>query len=237
MFKFYNFKTVNSTNAKAKELAKKGISNLVVAAQKQTRGRGRFGRRWSSGLGGLYITISLKEKNLDKAKFLTFIASISVVKTIKKLAKINALIKWPNDILINNKKICGILTETISGKNNYALIGIGININQQTFNRNISNKSISLKIITNKNQNIKKIINEIVKEFNNLYQYYKHKNYGKIISVWKKHSHTLGKKVKIKTLSGTYIGKAVDIDEACNLILKLDDGGSKKVVEGDIFTV
>jgi len=237
MFRFYNFNTLSSTNDKAKELAKKGHSNLVVVAEKQEKGRGRFGRNWSSNFGGLYMTIILKVKNLDNVNYLTLIASLAVAKTIIKLSKLDAKVKWPNDVLINNKKICGILTETISGAENYALIGIGVNINQKKISKSIIKKSTSLKIETNKNYNIKKIIKITIKEFNKLFIQYKNNNYKKIISVWKEYSHTLGKNVKAKTLSGEYIGKAVDVDKECNLILKLNNGKIKKIIEGDIFIV
>ena len=236
-FKPYYFKTLTSTNDEAKRLARKGLDKILVISDKQTKGRGRFNREWISGLGGLYMTIVLKEKNLDKARYLTLIATVSVVKTIKKLTKLNALVKWPNDVMVNDKKICGILTETISGKENYALVGIGINVNQQTFNKNISNKAVSLKIITHKNYNLNKLIKLIITNFNLLYNHYNNKNYEKIIDVWKKYSHTLGKRIKAKTISGVYIGEAVDVDNDCNLILKLNNGKLKKIVEGDIFTV
>jgi len=238
MFKFYHFKTLTSTNDKARDLSKEGQDNLVVISEKQERGRGRFGRKWSSDLGGLYMTVLLKEKNLEKVKYLTFISAISVAKTIKKSSKLNAKVKWPNDVLIDDKKICGILTETIANKNNnYALIGIGVNINQDKFNKKISNKATSLKIETNKNYNIKNISKTIIKEFYNLYQYYNNEKYKKIISIWKEYSHTLGKKIRAETLSGNYIGKAIDIDGDCSLILRLNNGKIKKIVEGDIFTV
>lgn len=235
-FKFYNFGTVSSTNDKAKDLVRKGRNNFVVIASKQEKGRGRFGRKWSSAIGGLYMTIVLKEKNLDKVRYLTLIAAVSVAKTIIKSSNLKAQVKWPNDVLLDGKKVCGILTETISGKENYAMVGIGLNVNQKNFLRNIAEKATSLRMETNKNFNIKKISKLIIKEFNNLHNYYKNKNYKKIISVWKNYSHTLGKKVKAKTLSGSYIGEAVDIDDNCNLILKLSNGKKKKIVEGDIFT-
>jgi len=236
-FKPYYFKTLTSTNDEAKHLAKKGLDKIIVVANKQTKGRGRFNREWISGLGGLYMTIALKEKSLDKARYLTLIAAVSVVKTIEKLTKLNALVKWPNDVMVNDKKICGILTEAISGKENYALVGIGINVNQQAFNKNISNKAVSLNIITHKNYNIKTIINEIIKQFNTLYPHYKTNNYKKIINIWKNCSHTLGKRVKVKAISGVYFGEAIDVDNDCNLILRLDNGKLKKIVEGDIFVV
>ena len=237
MFKFYNFKTLNSTNDLAKEFSKKGLSNIVIVADKQTRGKGRFNRTWSSGLGGLYMTLVLKVKDLDKARYLTLIAAIAVAKTIIKLSKLDAKVKWPNDVLIDNKKICGILTETISGKENYAFVGIGVNIKQNKFDSNIKNKATSLKIETNKNYNINRIIKLIINNFNLLYTSYNIKNYGRIINLWKKYSHTLGREVKVKTLKGNYIGKAVDIDDNCNLILRLKNGKLKKIVEGDIFVI
>jgi len=237
MFKIYSYKILSSTNDKAKYFADKGQNNLIVVAQKQEKGRGRFSREWSSELGGLYMTILLKEDNLENVKYLTFIAAVSVAKAIKKISGLNGRVKWPNDVLIDDKKICGILTETVSGKENYALIGIGVNINQKKFNKIISNKTTSLKLETKKNYNINKTLKIIINNFNSLYKYYKNENYVKIISMWKKHSHTLGKKIKVKTLSGNYIGKAINVDKDCNLILKLKNGKIKKIVEGDILVV
>ena len=178
-----------------------------------------------------------KEKNLEKAKYLTFIAAVSVAKTIKIISKLNGKVKWPNDVLVNDKKICGILTETLSGKENYALVGIGLNVNNRKFPKNIMNKATSLKIETNNNYNINKIAKIIIANFNSLYKHYKNKNYNKIISIWKKYSHTLGKKIKARTLSRNYIGKAIDIDDNCNLILRLNNGNIKKIIEGDIFII
>jgi len=237
MFNIYNFKTLSSTNDKAKYFAEKDQNNLVVIAEKQEKGRGRFGRKWSSESGGLYMTILLKEENLEKIKYLTFIAAVSVAKTIKEISKLNGKVKWPNDVMVNGKKICGILTENISGKKNYALVCIGVNVNQKRFNKDLTNKATSLNIETNKNYDINKIIKIIIDNFNLLYKYYKNENYNEIIDVWKKYSHTLGKNIKAKTLSGSYTGKAINIDKDCNLILQLNNGKIKKIIEGDIFVV
>lgn len=236
-FSFYNFKSLSSTNDKAREFAKEGKTNLVVVAERQEKGRGRFGREWSSGLGGLYMTLVLREKNMEKIKYLTFIAAVSVAEAIRKIAGLDAKVKWPNDVMVNHKKACGILTETISGKENHALVGIGLNVNQKKFPKSIMRKSTSLAIESNKIYDIKKTSKLIIDEFNNLYHYYDKRNYGKIIEVWKEYSHTLGKTIKAKTLTGTYTGKAVDVDEECNLILRLNDGTIKKIVEGDIFVI
>ena len=237
MFKFYKFGTLISTNNKAKEFSKKGLSNIVIVAEKQTKGKGRFNRKWISDLGGLYMTIVLKARDIEKVKYLTLISSVAVAKSIIKLTNLKAKVKWPNDVLVDDKKICGILTETISGKENYALVGIGLNVNQSTFPKSIKKNSTSLRIKTNKQYNINKILEIIIKNFDFFYKYYKNKDYKKITDIWKKYSHTLGKKVKVKTLSGVYIGEAVDIDKNCNLILKSDSGKIKKIFEGDVFVV
>ncbi len=236
-FEFYYFKSISSTNDKAKEMADEGKSNIVVVAEKQEKGRGRFGRKWNSSLGGLYMTIVLEEKNPDKAKYMTFMASVAVAKTIRKLAKLNAMVKWPNDVLVNDKKVCGILTEIISGKKNYALIGIGLNVNQKKFDKEIRDKATSMRIESNKDFDIKSVSKSIIAEFNKLYQNYTIGDYGKILRLWKEYSHTLGRKIMAKTISGTYVGKAVDIDKDCSLVLKLDNGKEQKIIEGDIFIV
>ena len=234
-FKFYNYKILDSTNNKAIELAKKKLHDIVVIAERQARGKGRFNRQWYSDIGGLYMTIALKVGDLGKTKYLTFAAAVSVAKAIRKTAKLNALVKWPNDVLTGNKKICGILTETIFGGENYALIGIGANINQKKFPASISNKTTSLAIETNKRYKIKKISKGIMKEFSKLYSQYERNNYNNIIAEWKRYSHTLGRKIKAKTMNKTYTGKAIGVDEDCNLILKLNNGKIQKIIEGDIF--
>ena len=234
-FEFYNFESVSSTNDKAMEFAGKGQYNLVVTAKKQEKGRGRFGRDWSSGLGGLYMTILLKEKNISMVKYLTFIASIAVAKSIIDFCNLKAEVKWPNDVLVNDRKVCGILTETISGKENYAMVGIGVNANNNKFPASVKNKATSLKLETNKAYSLEKLGKSIIAIFSSLYHYYENKNYKKIIGLWKNYSHTLGKRLKAKTLNGDFVGKAVDVDDECSLVLRLDDGSVKKIIEADIF--
>ncbi len=236
-FEFCNFETISSTNDKAKEFAGQGIYNLVITAKKQEGGKGRFGRKWNSELGGLYMTIILKEEHPARIKYLTLIASIAVAKSIKTISQLNARVKWPNDVLISDKKVCGILTETIHGKENYALVGIGVNVNIDKFSNSIKNKATSLKLESKKTFSIENMSKSIIKNFSSLYKCYESKSYKKIISLWKKSSHTLGKDIKAKTLNGDFVGKAIDVDDGCNLILKLKNGKTKKITEADIFVV
>ncbi len=230
MFKVYYFKRLTSTNDKAKEFNK----NSVIIAETQTKGRGRFHRKWSSSKGGLWMSIVLKP-SIKNSKKITFIAAIAIHKVIKNLFKLDTKIKWPNDILFDGKKLCGVLTETIF-KNNYIekmIIGIGLNVNNR-LPLSLKNKSISLGEITNKEANIKKIAYDISKEFFLQCKKYK-KNNKKLLIDWKKLSDTIGRKINVKSIGKVYYGEACNIDEDFNLILKLKNNKIKKIIEGDVF--
>jgi BirA family biotin operon repressor/biotin-[acetyl-CoA-carboxylase] ligase len=231
------FKKIESTNEKAKELAKKGISDIVVVADRQTRGKGRFNRKWFSFSGGIYLSILLKERNFDKMKYLTFIAAIGVVKAIEKISGIKAMIKWPNDVHINKKKVCGILTESVLGRENYAVIGVGINANQQRFPKELKGSATSLRVLLGKETSKEKIIMQFLKEFHALHKLYKNKEYGRILEMWKYYCDTIGKNIKVVTLKETFCGKAIGVDNDCNLVVKLKNRRLKRVVEGDIFVL
>lgn len=231
-FKFYFYGRIDSTNVKARELAQHGEFNSAVVALSQKKGRGRFNRKWDSGPGGLYMTIVLEEKP-EKAKYLTFIAALSVRKVIKSLG-IDSRLKWPNDVLVDGRKICGILTETYSGKENFALIGIGLNVNQKSFSVSKRNRPTSISIETGKRHDVKGLSRSIAGNFN---RYHEGMDYGRIIEEWKSYSDTLGKKVKVKTLGKAFSGKAAGIDRECNLIIRMEGGKTMKIMEGDVFTI
>ena len=137
------FDQIDSTNIKAKELAEQGYpSGTLVVADKQVAGRGRRGRNWDSPSGtGIFMTLMLKpEINPNNASMLTLVAALAVAEAIKDVTGLDARIKWPNDIVINGKKICGILTE-MSAQFDYInpiVIGIGINVHNEAFPEEIS---------------------------------------------------------------------------------------------------
>lgn len=253
-FKILRFKKLSSTNKRAKLLAKKRLFDVVVVADEQTKGKGRFNRKWFSSKGGLYLSILLKEQDVGNAKYLTFISALSVVKAIEKVTGLKAKIKWPNDVHFNGKKLCGILTESFSGKEGYVVLGAGINVNQLTFNTKISNIATSIKkeLKTRENQRFsvsrkssisvkpidkEKILNKFLEEFSLLYKQYKNKKYKKILDLLKKNCDTIGREAKVKTLKKEFYGKVIDIDEECNLILRLKNNKIKKIIEGDIFVL
>ena len=233
-YKIYHFKSLTSTQDKAKEFAKKGHSNIVIIADTQTKGRGRFKRKWHSDKGGLWMSILLKPKNINNMQYLTFASAIAVLKSIKKIANFNTNIKWPNDVHYKGKKLCGILTEGIFGKENYVAVGIGLNANQKEFSDEIKNIATSLKIIKNKNVDIKGLSKNIIDEFFSIYNNQYDKNNTKnILKTWKKYCDTIGKNVIVISRSGKIHGKAVGVDENCSLILK-SKNKIIKITEGDI---
>lgn len=165
MFKMHYYSVLTSTNKKAKEFDN---GNAIIAAS-QTKGKGRLKRKWSSSKGGIYMSIVLKPeiKNINK---LTMIAARAVQKTLKKSGVITK-IKFPNDLQYKGKKICGILTENIFKNNEIEkmIIGIGINTNN-SLPKSLGNKAITLKKIIKRKIDNKKIIKQMLKEFNSLYE-------------------------------------------------------------------
>ena len=145
------FDTIDSTNTKAQELAEKGYpSGTLVVADKQESGKGRRGRSWVSPSGtGIFMTLMIKpDINPNNASMLTLVAALAVAKAITSVTGEKALIKWPNDIVVNGKKVCGILTEMNAQFDyiNNIVVGIGINVHNESFPEEISQMASSLMI-------------------------------------------------------------------------------------------
>ncbi len=244
-YKIYHFKSLTSTQDKAKELIKKvklaSNPNFVVIADTQTKGRGRLKRKWYSSKGGLWMSMtigSLIPESLGNTQYLTFAASVAVVKSIKKLSGITTKIKWPNDVHYRGKKLCGILTEGIFGrykKDNFVIVGIGLNLNQKRFPDEIKNTATSLRGITKKVYNSNLFLKNILTEFFYLYAQYNQDKLKKILDPWKRYCDTIGKNVMITTQGSTINGMVVDVDKECRLLLRLKNGKVIKVVEGDVL--
>ena len=234
MFKTVKFKSLPSTQDKAREYAKRGISNITIVAETQTKSRGRFKRKWISSKGGLWISILLRPKSFAKLQFLTFVAAISVLETIKT-AKINAKIKWPNDIHYKKKKLCGILTESVIGNESYAIVGIGLNVNQEKFPKELEDIATSMKIITKKEFEIRKIQEMFLEKFFDYYgKYFDKSEFRKIHDILQKNCDTIGKNVIISVVNKQISGFATGIDSEGRLLVRLKNGKAAKVVEGDI---
>jgi len=229
MFDIRYFNKLDSTNTKAKLLLK---DKVVIVANSQVKGRGRFKRKWSSGLGGLYFSVCLKVNKLDIIGYYTFIAALSVFNSVKDLLGVKAVIKWPNDLLFDGKKLCGILSESKLGKEKFIVVGIGVNTNNK-IDSSLTKKAVTLSKIKNKKIDNKKLLKKILVYFEKYLKLIEGKKYKKIILDWKKNSF-LGSEVKVETINGKYSGIAYDISSDLDLILKVN-GKKVKIKEGDVL--
>jgi BirA family biotin operon repressor/biotin-[acetyl-CoA-carboxylase] ligase len=166
---FKKFEIVSSTSDEAKKLALKGAKPwTVVVANEQTSGHGRKGEPWFSPSGGLYFSVILLKSNIDDLQTLTILAAFITAKTIKEIYGLEPLIKLPNDVLLNGKKICGILTENVIGEEiKTSIMGIGLNTNIKEMPSELKDIATSLEIELKKEVSNEKIINQIILELQN----------------------------------------------------------------------
>ena len=233
------FKEVDSTNTVAEFLAETGIGEgTVVISETQTKGKGRYGRKWESPKGGIWLSIILKpDISPSKASFITLATGVAVAKTLKSMGA-DVGIKWPNDILINNKKVSGILTEasTSFNKVDYVIVGIGIdnNFNIDILPKELQNKSTTLKNELKTNITNTELILKFLNEFEKVYELFKEEKFDDILYYWRKMSATIGRQVEIKqSHEKTLKGYAVGINKEGALILEEDDGKLRKILSGD----
>jgi len=159
-----HYKTLESTNLKAKELAKSGVEPwTVIVTEEQSGGYGRKGTDWFSPKGGLYFSIILPKSNIEDLQTLTILAAFICAKVIKENFNLEPFIKLPNDVWVNGKKVAGILTENVVGKDvKLSVIGIGLNTNIEKFSEDLENIATSLKIELGKKVDNKKTLEQII---------------------------------------------------------------------------
>jgi len=234
------FDSVTSTNELALNMEDRIVKEgLVIVAGEQTKGRGRLQRNWHSPKNeGLWMSIILlpEQKNKDKYALLTLIGALSVQKAIKDL-DINSTLKWPNDILYENKKLCGVLSQfkSVGGSIGRVVVGIGLNVNQDKFNDEIKDSSISLKMIKNEKINKEKLLVKILDNFSNYYNMFKNEKFNIITERWKKEMGMLHQNIIVNSLDKEkYKGKVIDITENGELKVQLDSGENKTFIAGDV---
>jgi len=228
------FDEVTSTMDVARDLARKDCPDFtVVVAERQKTGRGRMQRVWLSPGGGLYFTIVLRPPLPPVFSYrINYAASMILAKTLRRMYRIDAGVKWPNDILVDGKKIAGLLSEmeAESDRITYLNVGIGINVNNDP---PISEPGASsLKRILGKEVSRKVLLSEFLDGFESRIA---HRPLNHVIADWKACTVTLNRRVRIVTTREMSEGLALDVDENGALILALDDGTVKKIMHGDCF--
>lgn len=236
--RIYYYSSTSSTNAIAKTKAKSVPHGTLIIAEKQEQGRGRLGRSWVSPEGvGIWLTLIIKPSIAPyDAPKLTLLTAVAVAKAIKKVTGLEPQIKWPNDILIKGKKVCGILTELSAEIDivDYVIIGIGINVNNSDFPVDIVPTATSLYLEKGERVNRLKLLIEVLSIFEENYFLAKKSGFEPILTLWKRYCCNIGKPVKIIRKDKSFNGIAVDIDKDGALFVQKDDGSIIKVFSGDV---
>lgn len=234
--------TIDSTNTMAKKIAAEdGEEGTLVIAEEQRDGRGRLGRKWVSPRGtGIWMSLILKPSiEPTEAAKITQIAAAAVALAIRKVTGCKAGIKWPNDIILEKKKVCGILTEMSAELNsvNYVIVGIGVNVNadMEAFPEDIKRTATSIKACAGKTVSRKEIVLHILMEFERLYlDFIQSKSLQKSVEICKEYSVTLGNLVKIINRDRQIIAEAVDLTEEGELVIRNQRGELEKIISGEV---
>lgn len=237
------YEETDSTNNRAKEAGERGGEQpehgTLFVAGRQTAGKGRRGRSWESPDGtSIYMTILLRPKILPvRAPGLTLLMAAAVAEGIRKCTGLSCKIKWPNDVVIHGKKVCGILTEMSAeiGYINYVVIGVGINVNQDEFPQGIQDKAASLKQELGYSVRRSELIAAVMKEFEVCYEtFLKTEDLSGIREQYNRLLVNRDRKVKVLEPGNEYEAHAVGINDSGELLVRTADGQEKAVYAGEV---
>lgn len=237
----YYFGSIDSTNTKAKELAEEGHpSGTLVVADRQTAGKGRRGRSWESPSGiGIFMTLMLKpEINPNHASMLTLVAAMATTRAIRRVTGVPAMIKWPNDIVMNGKKVCGILTEMSAQFDyiNHIVIGIGINVHNEDFPEEIAQTASSIYLESGQHIHRASLIEAFLEEFEDVYaEYLKTEDMEGLMKEYDAMLVNRGRQVRVLDPKEPFEGKAMGITKKGELIV--DTWESRKLVSSGEVSV
>ncbi len=225
-----------STQDVAEALAKEGAGEgLVVVAEEMSHGRGRLGRGWVASKGGLWFTILLRPPAVGGLQLISLGAGVAVAEALRELHGVKASLKWPNDVLVGDRKLCGILVEgrMEADRVHYMLVGVGINVNNE-IPRHLRSRATSLKEVLGTPVPRIPILAAVLTKFAGVYASLKRGKRKEVLLKWKELSSTLGKDVKVITPEEVIEGRAVDVGDDGSLIIKTG-GAFRKVYAGDVI--
>jgi BirA family biotin operon repressor/biotin-[acetyl-CoA-carboxylase] ligase len=238
-YDIHHFPMIESTNEYLKSQAGKGAQDgLVAIAEVQQGGKGRVGRLWVSPSGGIWLSLLLRPK-LDPvhAPKITLMTGVVVAQTIQKLTGLEPKLKWPNDVMVNEKKVCGILTEMSGDRDRieYIVVGVGVNANftLSSLPRTIHDSATTLQLEVGHEISRIDFIIELLNKFDEVYLKFKKQMFGSILHTWKQFSDTLGRTIEIATEQEVITGQAIDLGTNGELIIELENGDKKQVIAGD----
>ena len=230
---------MDSTNIRAKRLGEQNAENgTVVVTQYQTAGRGRRGNTWISPVGNCYFSLLLRPEILaERASMLTLVTALALAKTIRQVTDLETMIKWPNDIVVNGKKLCGILTESSTDLANihYVVVGIGINCNQTEFSKEIAEMATSIRLETGIEVNRSKLLGTFLSMFETYYEtFLETEDLSKMLEDYNNLLVNRGREVKIIEKEKERILTAVGIDENGGLLVEDKQGKQETIISGEV---
>lgn len=234
------YEQLDSTNNKASELALQGAEHgTVVVADSQTAGKGRRGRVWNSPAGdSIYLSVLLRPSfETDKAPMVTLVMAYSVAEALRKRGIVDVQIKWPNDLVISGKKICGILTEMhLQGSEiDHVVVGVGVNVNSTAFPEELVDKATSLFLQCGKLLNKERLIVDIVEIFMKMYdRFAKTGNLKFLQEAYNAMLVNKDREVCILEPENEYMAYALGINEKGELLVRLEDDTVKQVYAGEV---
>ena len=228
---------IDSTNNRAKQLAAQGAPHgMLVIADSQTAGRGRFDRSFHSpASGGIYLSIILRpDADAAHAVRITPMAAVAVARAVEHTAGIAAQVKWVNDVYIKDRKLCGILCEAAMGKDgrmDYVVVGIGVNVAPMDFPPELSGIATSLSNACGRSISRTQLLAALVEELNSLYPQLED---GGFMDEYRARSNVIGREVNVLRGGTGFAARAVDIDGEGGLIVELPDGSRETLHSGEI---
>lgn len=233
--------SVTSTNEHAKEWAGEGApEGAVYLAEEQGFGKGRLGRGWFSPRGkGLWFSVVVRPKiNPVDVPQITLVAAVAIAASIYKATGLIPGIKWPNDLLAEKGKLCGILTEMNADMDRveYVVIGAGLNVNITSGDipRELQGVVTSIAMETGKKTDRVQLMQTILREMDYWYRTWLEEGFKPVLKHWKKWNITLGNKVEVSTFREVVAGTAIDVDENGALVVRLDSGEHKRFIAGEV---
>jgi len=238
--KIYFYDEIDSTNNEAKKKAEDGATQgTLVITECQNSGRGRRGKKWISPSGsGIWMSFVLRPTiHPYGASMITLVAALSVVSALKNIKNLECSIKWPNDIVANGKKICGILTEMSSELDsvNYIVIGIGINVNITEFDEDIKDIASSVFLETGLTIKRSQVVADFARYFEKYYSIFMQtQDMSGLLDAYNKLLVNAGREVKISNINSQFIGNAIGINNKGELLVKKHDGNIEKIMAGEV---
>jgi BirA family biotin operon repressor/biotin-[acetyl-CoA-carboxylase] ligase len=239
--KIHYFNSLDSTNSTAYQLALRGADEGEgVIAESQEHGRGRLGREWiSPPFLNLYLSVILRPKiPPHRASLITFMAAVAAAETIEKYSALPPTIKWPNDLLLNGKKVAGLLNEIRSETDriHFVVLGMGVNLNSDTkrFPRGIRDRATSLKGQRGDPVSRKAFTALLFEELERWYEIFTNEGEAPVLKAWRDRAQIQGKEVRVTSFDEVLVGRAVDVDSDGALILETGAGERKRIVAGDV---